>query len=148
MVSNHQHLLCWLQSQNNLFDSQWFVMKLLTIIPKWLMISYQFLWHLNTLRSGQTGRNFADDMFKIIFYKWKWLCLDLNFHGNLFPDIQLAIYQHWFKLWHGTEQATCHYLNQWWPSLLTHIYTSLGLIKFRDKILSECFYQRFYSKIT
>ena len=42
-------------------------------------------------------------------------------HWNLFPSAQLTISQHWFRQWLGAEQATSHYLNQWWPSLLTYI---------------------------
>ena len=35
--------------------------------------------------------------------------------------VQLAMSQHWFKYWLGTEQATSHYLNQCWPSSPMHI---------------------------
>ena len=34
---------------------------------------------------------------------------------------KLTVFQHWFWQWLGTGQATSHYLNQWWPSILTHI---------------------------
>ena len=43
-----------------------------------------------------------------------------------FPRVQLTIFQHWFRLWLGTGQATSHYLNQWWL-LYWCIYASLGL---------------------
>ena len=29
--------------------------------------------------------------------------------------------QHWFRKWLDADQATGHYLDQWWPSLLTHM---------------------------
>ena len=45
----------------------------------------------------------------------------LEFHWNLFPHVQLTISQYWFRLWLGTKQATSHYLNQWWPSLLMYL---------------------------
>ena len=45
-------------------------------------------------------------------------------HWSLFLRFQLTIYQHWFGYWLGAEQATSHYLNQWWPSLLTDICVS------------------------
>ena len=45
----------------------------------------------------------------------------LKFHWCLFIKPQLTIFQHWFGLWLGAEQATSHYLNQWWPSSTTHI---------------------------
>ena len=45
----------------------------------------------------------------------------LKFHWNLFLRVQLIILQHWFRKWLGAEPATSHYLNQWWPTLVTHI---------------------------
>ena len=38
----------------------------------------------------------------------------LKFHWSLFPIAQLTIFQHWFRKWLGADQATSHYLNQWW----------------------------------
>ena len=38
----------------------------------------------------------------------------LTFHWSLFLGVQLTIFQHWFRLWLGADQATSHYLNQWW----------------------------------
>ena len=45
----------------------------------------------------------------------------LKFHWALFLEVQLAISQHWFKLWFVAEQATSHYLNQCWPIFLTRL---------------------------
>ena len=45
-------------------------------------------------------------------------------HWNLFPGVQLTKCQHWFRQWLDAEQATSHYLNQCWPSSLTHIYAA------------------------
>ena len=50
----------------------------------------------------------------------------LRFHWSLFPRAQLTIFQHWFRSWLGADQATSHYLNQWW-SVYWRIYASLGL---------------------
>ena len=47
--------------------------------------------------------------------------LRLKFHWSLFPRVQLTIFQHWFRWWLGAVQPTSHYLNQWWPGLITHI---------------------------
>ena len=44
-----------------------------------------------------------------------------RFHWSLFPRVQSTIFQHWYRKWLGTGQATSHYLNQWWPALLMHI---------------------------
>ena len=48
----------------------------------------------------------------------------LKFHINLFLMVQLIILQHWFRKWPGADQATSHFLNQWWPTLVTHICVS------------------------
>ena len=45
----------------------------------------------------------------------------LRFHWSLFLRFELTIFQHWFRQWLGADQATSHYLNQWWLILLTHI---------------------------
>ena len=50
----------------------------------------------------------------------------LKFHWSLFVRVQLTIYQHWFRWWLGADQATSHYLNQWWL-VYWRIYASLGL---------------------
>ena len=38
----------------------------------------------------------------------------LKFHLALFLGLWLILFQHWFRLWLGADQATSHYLNQWW----------------------------------
>ena len=50
----------------------------------------------------------------------------LKFHWRLFLRFLLTILQHWFRLWLGADQATSHYLNQWWI-VYWRIYASLGL---------------------
>ena len=49
-----------------------------------------------------------------------------EFQWSLFLRIQLITFQHWFRKWLGTDQATSHYLNQCWPSSLTHICGTSG----------------------
>ena len=39
----------------------------------------------------------------------------------MFLGAQLTIFQHCFIWWLGADQATSHYLNQWWPRLPRHI---------------------------
>ena len=50
----------------------------------------------------------------------------LRFHWSVFLMYELSIFQYWLRSWHGADQATSHYLNQWW---LDHrrIYALLGL---------------------
>ena len=50
----------------------------------------------------------------------------LIFRWSLFLRVQLTVLQHWFRLWLGADQATSHYLNQWWLDY-RRIYPSLGL---------------------
>ena len=50
----------------------------------------------------------------------------LKFHWSLFLRVQLTIFQHWFRQWLGADQATSHYLNQWWL-FYWRIFASLGL---------------------
>ena len=70
---------------------------------------------LNTSRLRENGCRFADDIFRFDFW-WE-------YHWNLLPKIQLMKSHHpWFRWRFGTEQATNHHLNQWWSSLLMHIW--------------------------
>ena len=50
----------------------------------------------------------------------------IKYHWSLFPMVQLTNIPafHWFRSWLGAEQATSHYLNQWWPRLPTYIGTT------------------------
>ena len=56
----------------------------------------------------------------------KMLEFRLKFHWNLFIRVQLTMFKHWFRYWLGADQATSHYLNQWWL-FYWRIYASLGL---------------------
>ena len=50
--------------------------------------------------------------------------------------VQLTIFQHWFRYWLGTGQATSHSLKQWWL-VYWCIYASLGLNEFTEGKLSS-----------
>ena len=50
----------------------------------------------------------------------------LRCHWRLLPRDQLAKFHHWFRKWLGTDQATSHFLNQWWL-IYRCIYESLDL---------------------
>ena len=82
---------------------------------------------LLTRRPRQDDRNFPDDIFKRIFLNknlWIFIKILLKF----VPRVQLTIFQHLFRKWLGTGQATSHYLNQWWLFYWL-IYASLDLIE-------------------
>ena len=88
--------------------------------------------HLNYSHNELThcGRDKMAAIFQTIFssaFSWMEIYkLRLIFHWNLFPVVQLTIFQHWFRQWLGAVQATSHYLNQWWLDYW-RIYASLGL---------------------
>ena len=37
-----------------------------------------------------------------------------KFHWRFFLRVQLPIFRHWIRWWLVADQATSHYLNQWW----------------------------------
>ena len=60
---------------------------------------------------------------------WKHLAFSFNsfvfwsnkVHWHLLQAVPSIIFQHCFRSWPSAESATGHYLNQWGPSLQTHI---------------------------
>ena len=84
------------------------------------------LWDtFKALMPRQNDCHFTDDTFKRIFinqiYEFRLKC-----HWSLLVRVQLTIFQHWFRQWLGIDQATIHYLNQWWLDY-RRIYTSLSI---------------------
>ena len=77
-------------------------------------------------------------------FSWiKMLELGLIFHWSLFLMVESTILHHWFRKWLGPDQATSHYLNQWWLDYWL-IYASLGLnqvghLGSRPHLLACCF---------
>ena len=60
-------------------------------------------------------------------FSWMKMCkFGLGFLWILLPRVQLTIYQDWFRKWLGADQATSHYLDQWWLDYRC-IYASLSL---------------------
>ena len=73
---------------------------------------------------------FADDRFLCIFRNENiWISLKIS--PKIFLRLKLTIFQHWFRYWLGADQATNHYLNQWWV-VYWRIFTSLGLNECRN----------------
>ena len=75
---------------------------------------------------------FSNAFPSIKMYKFR-----LRFYSNLFPRVQLTIFQHLFRKWLGAGQATSHYLNQWWL-VYWRIYASQGLIELRVTAFRKC----------
>ena len=71
------------------------------------------IWHIQAAISQITFSNAFSWMKIIVFY--------LKFYWNMFPCVQLTIWQHRFRWWLGTKQALSHHLIQSWPRSLMHI---------------------------
>ena len=76
------------------------------------------------------GRDEIDAILQTTFsnaFLWmKMYEFRLGFHWHLFLWFELKIFQHWFRQWLGADQATSHYLNQWWV-VCWRIYALLGI---------------------
>ena len=57
----------------------------------------------------------------------------IRFHWSLFLRLEITIFQHWFRWWLGADQATSHYLNQWWLAYW-RIYVSIGLNELKARL--------------
>ena len=71
------------------------------------------------------GLDKMDAIFQMTFSNG-FLCMKMHeiqskFHQSLFLGVRWTIFQHWFRQWLGTNQATIHYMNQWWPWLSWHL---------------------------
>ena len=118
-------LIGWAHTQNDLWMSSMNYSQMDTNEPGHLQLC-KILTHWSWDKMAailQTKHSTA-------FPKMKMYEFPLKFHWSLFPRIQkqLTIYSYSWALvkimaW---RQATSHYLNQWWLSLLTHMYASLG----------------------
>ena len=69
---------------------------------------------------------FSRRHFQMHFSWMKMYEFRLKFHRSLVLGVQLTIFQHWFRWWLGTDQATSHHLNPlcW---VYRRIFTSFGL---------------------
>ena len=84
--------------------------------------SLLFIASINILSPRQNGRHFPDDIFKCIFlneYVWIAIQISLKFAPKDLIDLIPGLVQIM------ADQATSHYLNQWWL-VYWRIYASLG----------------------
>ena len=96
----------------------------------WFETTAWSLWRHRNVREQLThltrGQNGHRVTFSNAFSWMKYFVFWIDFHWRLFPRVQSTIFQHWFRWWLGADQATSHYLNQCWPSSLTHIFGTRG----------------------
>ena len=94
---------------------------------------------LNEIKLTHWGRDKMAAIFQKTFSNgFSWMKIYefwLTFHWSLFLGVQLTIFQHWFRLWLGTDQVTSHYLKQWWLDY-RRIYASLGLNELMNVIVN------------
>ena len=90
--------------------------------------------YFNTSRARQNGcqTTFSNALSWMKMYEF-WL----RFHCSLFLGVQWTIFQLWFRQWLSADQATSHYLDQWWL-VYWHIYVSLGLNELNDPSEKQC----------
>ena len=75
-------------------------------------------------RPGQDGRHFPDDNFKYNLFNEK---SSVSFEVSLkfIPSGPIYNNQTLVQIMDWRRKGDKHYLNQWWPSSLTHIYVTL-----------------------
>ena len=84
---------------------------------------------VNTLRPGQNGRHFPDNIFKCIFSNENaWISITFSF--KFVPNVRIPAIGS--DIWFDADQAASHYLNQWWL-VYWRIYVSLGLNELRPR---------------
>ena len=85
---------------------------------------------LNKLKPTQNGLHFDDYIFKLVFLYDNFV---FKLHWKLFPKVRLTYVS--TSSGNGlVPQAINHYLNQWWPSLLTHMCVSSKLDVIRQSL--------------
>ena len=122
-----------------------FTEHLIRIFKKWSHFSMQEHSHVKwewsyvilTNLTQQNGYHFSN-IFKCIFLKLNVLYFDSKFTEFLFLSIWLSVSQHWFREWLCAQQAISNYLNEWWPSLLMHIYASLSFNELMKQVWFCC----------
>ena len=94
-----------------------------------ILVSFMVIQYPRNLIKQLTywGRDKMAAVFQTFSNAFSWMKIVLLFkiHWDLFLMVQLTICQHWFRNWLGAEQATIHYLSQWWHISLSVIYICL-----------------------
>ena len=58
------------------------------------------------------------------YWEMKNVWISIKISLKFVYGVKLTTFQHWFRKWLGVDQATSHYLKQWW---IIYIYESFGL---------------------
>ena len=101
-------------------DMRWKEMKATTQIFKWVSKT-----SFNSSPAGQFGGKMANDIFNYIsFNENVWISIKMSL--KFIPKGQVDNKSVLFQVMAWCHHATSHYLNQCWPSSLTHICDSPG----------------------
>ena len=84
------------------------------------MIIFTRYYSINTLRPRQNGSHFADAIFKGIFLNENTL-IPITVSLKFIPKGPIHNIPVLFQIMPGADQATSHYLQQWWLMLPKHI---------------------------
>ena len=121
-----------------------------------LVVGYDDMWRRYATMRTLTpwGRDKIATISQTIFSNaFSWMKIYefcFIFHWTLFLMLKSTIFQHWFRYWLGADQATSHYLNQWWKStrifwkwLSFDLRTSVGPLPHPDMSLYYIFLRCF-----
>ena len=131
--NSFQAIACCPFGTNNHYPKQWlwFIVIYLhsnstfeNVVCKMEIIALK-LWCVNSSHLYKMA-TISQTTFWNAFSWMKMFVFCFKFHWSLFLRVQLTIFQHWFRYWLGADQATSHYLSQWWPSSLTYICSTRG----------------------
>ena len=101
---------------------------------------YKVSFHSSPL--GQNGHHFAADILSRISFNENVINFYSIFVSHLFLRGQLTINQYLFRLWLGTCFVPSYYLNQCWPSSLTHICGTRG-----DELTNQGWMREIYTSV-
>ena len=128
MLNKSMGQICWLNLVGWYQPGRRFVTHYYPSVLKWYIKAWKKCWQF-----------FCMWRFQTYFIELKCVCFD----WSLFLKVQLTISQHWFRKWLGAKQALSHYLNQSWPSSLTHVshlLWHLNLLHVSVAAYQACFY--------
>ena len=102
-----------------------FVVIMILVLIRFIIYVYPYIfcaayWYL----SSYTHR--ASHLISNAFSRIKGFEFWFEFQWSLFPRVQLTICQHWTRKWLGVDQTISHYMNQCWPSSVTHVCGTRG----------------------
>ena len=122
ILGHIRSLISWIRDQKQVF-----MMYISNYNPQWIENVIQVVityWHIQrrdiAIPLTNWGRDKMDTIPQMTFSKaFSWI--ESSEIWFKFPRVQLTINQHGLRKWLGVECVTGHYLNRWWPRLLTRI---------------------------